>query len=244
MVYFVISSSYRIFVVSVSDFFVPIYIESLSYFCHFYFIFEDIFNCLLKNNFMLQDFIFMQIILFIPLFLITFFWGRWKIIIIFLWRSFTLLRFSILGENLGAIDSYVGSECLDISMWFITISVFCSQISRRKRSVLKLMFLCGRIWKHWNIFSGFCRYSTMNVTKIIGWLDSIWIIQSRCGCLSNLKIFSMVTICCGREEWFLLFSTIILFGPDSFLWTPILFWISFRSNVWLTVYKHTRTYLQ
>ena len=128
---------------------------------------------------------------------------------------------------------------LDNITWSKTLDVLCYQISRRKRSVLKWMLLCRMICNYWNILCVFCRYITMNVTPVLRLFASICIKWRRGGFLYNLEILLMVTIFCGWMKLPLLFSTIILGGPGFSLWTPIEFWVIFRSLVWLIVYKHT-----
>ena len=133
---------------------------------------------------------------------------------------------------------------LGISKWCKTLSVLCYQIYIRKRSVLEMMFLYWIICKYWNIFCGFHRYTTRNVTTMLRQLASICIILRRCGCWYTMLILLTVTIFCGWMKWPLLFSTIILSGTGSWPWTPIMFWTIFRNKVLLTVYKQTIIYLQ
>ena len=133
---------------------------------------------------------------------------------------------------------------LYIIMFLKNLSIFWSQISRRKRSVLKWTLLCWIICKYWNIFFVLRRYTTMNVTMMIGWFASMCIIWRIVGWLSTLDIFLMVIICFDWMKWPMLFSSIILDFTGSFLWKPIVFWIILRTPLWLMVYKHTVIYFQ
>ena len=131
---------------------------------------------------------------------------------------------------------------MDICTWFINLSIFCSQAPIIKRSVLQYIFLCGRIWYYWDIFSWWRRYSTMNVTTMPGFFAYVWIKWKRGSRFSILEILLMVTIFCGLMKWHMLLVMVILVCASYFMWTPIFFWIIFRIPALLTVYK-TTTYI-
>ena len=133
---------------------------------------------------------------------------------------------------------------MDICMWFITYDVVCYQNSRRKKSILQWMFLRGRFYYYWNIFTGCRRYYTMNVTMILGLFASIWIERSRRWCFYIQVILFTVTILCGLMKKPLFLCNIIIGDARSFLWMKTEFWIIFKRPVLLMIYKQTQIYLK
>ena len=133
---------------------------------------------------------------------------------------------------------------LGVSKLFKPLDVLCYQISTRKRSVLKMMFLCCIFCKFWNRICGYWMYNTRKITTVLRWFASIWIISIIVGRMFIMLILILVTIFCRWMKWPLLFSTVILGGTGYFLWTPVALSIIFRSPVWLKVYKRKIMYFQ
>ena len=96
-------------------------------------------------------------------------------------------------------------------MWvIISLAVSCCWTSRRNRSILHVMFLCGFIRDNGNIFSGGCWYSTMNVTIMILIFTLICILKRNVLCISILPILLTVIILWRLMKWPLLFSKVII----------------------------------
>ena len=68
---------------------------------------------------------------------------------------------------------------LDIITWFITLVVFCYWSTIIKWPVFQWILLCRRMMYYWNKCPEYCRYTTMDVSEMLGWLNSIWIISRR-----------------------------------------------------------------
>ena len=148
--YFMMVSSFRIFVFSVLVLFVLLLIKSSSYCCHFPFLFEYIFNCL-KNKF--DPFLginFIQSISMIYLYPISLFLGQPQTIKYYWVGISSFLSYLIncslkLGENTFICGKFILILHLRLHMclWFITLVVFCPQTSIREMFILKIMLLCG-----------------------------------------------------------------------------------------------------